>query len=151
MRKKIIDLVRDKEAAIEADPRLREPFARLAADAMNRGRSSLAWRNFMLQFVEKDPTNPQEPLDPAQLERLLAMDGTLGDPAMDRRRAYLLSNRMCGGGSTGFTGGIVPPLDFGVDTIDEAIVGGDSPTWGVITNNEPNPAPVPNPEGGSSN
>jgi hypothetical protein len=122
MAKKIIELVREKMASMNQNPDEREPNAALAAEALMRGRLSLKWREYMMQFVEKDPNNPNEPLNPDQLARLLAADNTLGDPLMDRRRAYILSNGICGGGSTGApTGGL--PFDFTVESIDNGIGG----------------------------
>ena len=103
--------------------------AALAAQAIKGGRMSSAWREYMMQFVERDPENPKDPLNPAHLARLLAADDTYGDPVMDRKRAYLLGNAVCGGGSTGE--GIVNvneldlnhPLHFAftVGTIDEGL------------------------------
>lgn len=109
--RKIIELVQDKMAAIAKNPEEAEYNARLATRAIMEGRSSDAWREYMLQFVE------QEPLNADQLARLLAEDDTLLDEAMNRRRAYLLGNAICGGGSPGNTG----RLDFGVEGIDNGL------------------------------
>jgi hypothetical protein len=48
----------------------------------------------MMQFVPQDPLGT--PVDKRQLDRLMATDGTEGNPDMDRHRAYLLSNGPCG-------------------------------------------------------
>ena len=122
-KKKIIDLVREKKAIMDGDLGEREKNAQLAAAALMGGRLSLKWREYMMQFVEKDPQNPNEPLNPNQLARLLAADGTFGELMADRRRAYIISNGMCGGGSPGDNGvnrGL--DFDFGVETIDDGIV-----------------------------
>lgn len=120
MPKRIIDLVREKEAQIQNNEVSAEDFAMSASAALNKGRESLEWRNFMSQFVDKDQNGT---LNTAQLERLLATDETLGDVDLDRKRAYVMSNRMCGGGSPGATGQGVPalPLDFQVDSIDRGL------------------------------
>jgi hypothetical protein len=127
MTKKIIDLVIEKRDRIEANAEEAEENARLAVMAVMKGRLSLAWREYMLQFVEKDPEDPNEPLNPDHLARLLGADNTLGNADMDRRRAYMLGNAICGGGSTGGMTGQLPedsPLrfNFGVNTIDEGIL-----------------------------
>lgn len=83
--------------------------AALAVAAINGGIRSAAWRAYMMQFVEQNP--PGQPVDPAQLERLLGTDGTMGVPDLDRQRAYLVSNAVCGP-STEFTNTIGV---FGID------------------------------------
>lgn len=117
--KKIIDLVNEKMQAIAKDPDAAETNARLAVRAIMEGRFSPEWREYMLQFVEKDPANADAPLNPAHLARLLAVDDTIADEDMNRRRAYLLGNAVCGGGSPGATG--TGRLDNGVDTIDNGL------------------------------
>ena len=143
MPKRIIELVREKEEQIKDDFEALEAFGQLAASALNQGRGSQEWKAFMTQFVDKDEAGN---FNPGQLQRLLATDGTIGNEIFDRKRAYLLSNRMCGGLSPGATGTGVPaiPLDFQVDSIDEALdldclVNGQP-------NSEPAPEPTPNPE-----
>lgn len=117
MPKTILDLVREKQEHLaEAKPGNpifdeAEEMAKLAARAITEGRFSLAWREYMLQFVDQDPFNPK------QLARLLAEDGTVSDEKMNRRRAYLLGNAICGGPSPG-NGGM---LAFGVNGIDEGL------------------------------
>jgi len=90
-----------------------EALAALATRAIIEGRFSLAWRQYMSQFVyQADAT-----ISAKQLSRLLADDGTITDDAMNRRRAYLLGNAICGGPSPD-QGAM---LDFGVDGIDNNI------------------------------
>ena len=110
MPKTILQLVTERDAVLAASEEEAERNGKLAARAIIEGRYSLAWREYMLQFVDKSPLNTQ------QLARLLATDDTLGDPEMDRRRAYLLGNAVCGGGSTGET-----TLLMGVETIDDGL------------------------------
>jgi len=104
--------------------------AALAVAAINGGIRSAAWRAYMMQFVEQNP--PGQPVDPAQLERLLGSDGTMGVPDLDRQRAYLVSNAVCGP-STEFTDTV------GVFGIDETLpnpgptkdLSADVATWGT--------------------
>ena len=111
--------VKDPDAYEES-----EINAALAAKAMMEGRLSPSWREYMMQFVDKEPDRGQ-PFNAKQLARLLATDGTLGDPQMDRRRAYLLGNAVCGGGSTGEGPPPEPDtplhLNFTVNTIDDGL------------------------------
>jgi hypothetical protein len=81
----------------------------LAMAAMRDGIRSDAWQQYMTQFVEQNP--PGKPVDPDQLARLTAKDGTLGDQVLDRQRAYLVANSICGPST-------VDTMDFGVETID---------------------------------
>jgi hypothetical protein len=123
-RKKIIDLVTERKDAINKDPEEAEENARLAIDAVTGGRSSDAWRTYMLQFVERDPNAPDQPLNPAHLARLLGQDDTADNYDMNRRRAYLLGNAICGGLSpTEIVPTVQNPrgLNFTVETIDEGL------------------------------
>lgn len=72
-----------------------EDLSKLATRAIIEGRFSLAWRQYMLKFVDQG-----DPISGKQLARLLADDDTVGDEDMNRRRAYLLGNAICGGPST---------------------------------------------------
>ena len=66
----------------------------------------------MTQFArDEDGT-----LDKAKLARLMGSDGTLGDPVMDRKRAYLVANSICGDTTYTF-------LDYGCASIDDGING----------------------------
>jgi len=115
MAKRIIEMVRAKKATMKKTSSEATQNAVLASAAIHGGVRSPAWRNYMMQFVEQNPRGT--PADPRQLDRLLATDGTLGDPVMDLRRAYLVGNAPCGTTTTdNFT--------IGVNTIDLDLSGG---------------------------
>jgi hypothetical protein len=109
---KIIEKVIAKRDAMMQDASLCGQNATLAIAALNGGIQSDAWRSYMMQFVEQDP--PGTPVEPAQLQRLLATDGTLGDPTLDMRRAYLVGNAICGAGTP-------DDFDYGVNSIDQTL------------------------------
>jgi hypothetical protein len=109
MPKKIIDVVRERIAVLKGSPVLATQNMAMAITAMREGIRSDAWLQYMTQFVEQNP--PGNPVDPAQLARLTAKDGTLGDPIFDRQRAYLVANSICGPST-------VETTDLGVDSID---------------------------------
>lgn len=118
MARKIIENVRAKEVEIKADPDEAEANAQRAIVAILGGRNSAAYRTYMLQFVEKDAAgNPTEPLGAAQLARLLSDDEPIPGQDMKRRRAYMLANAVCGGGSP-TNGG---RFDFEVETVDTGL------------------------------
>ena len=119
MAKKIIEMVRAKRDSLKGNHGAAEAFAGLAVAAVNGGIQSGAWETYMLQFVETDPDDPTKPLDPAQLQRLLATDNTSGDATLNRKRAYIVANGMCGAGSPD-----TENLAFSVDTIDDGLAGG---------------------------
>lgn len=118
MAKKILEMVIEKRDRMQENPEEAEQNAAMAIEAINGGVRSTAWRDYMLQFVEKDDEGT--PLDPLQLERLLATDGTLGYAEMDRHRAYIVGNAICGAASPGGGGN----LAFGVESIDENLPAG---------------------------
>jgi len=100
----IIAKVKEIKDQLLRDPIKGEANARMAIAAIHAGIHSAAWETYMTQFAE----------NPDQLRRLKATDGTLGDPTLDRRRAYLVANGVCGTPTTdGF--------DFEVNTIDEGL------------------------------
>ena len=109
MPKTIIEAVRDRQLELKKDPVLATQNMALAMAAMRDGIRSDAWLHYMSQFVEQNP--PGKPVDPDQLARLTAKDGTLGDQVLDRQRAYLVANSICGPSTVG-------TLDFGVESID---------------------------------
>jgi hypothetical protein len=124
MAKKIIDLVQEKIAAMKEDlndsdevklakAEAADALSRQAVEAINDGIKSRSWETYMRQFADKDANGS---LNPAQLARLLADDGTLGDVVLDRRRAYLVGNAVCGSGSpnTGNLGNNVSGIDDGL-------------------------------------
>jgi len=109
MAKSIIEMALAKVDKVKNDSGEAGQNATLAIAAVNGGIRSAAWRSYMMQFIEQNP--PGQPVDPAQLERLLGTDGTLGLPDIDRSRAYLVSNAICASGTEFTTGNGV----FGID------------------------------------
>src|SRR4030095_3109568 len=93
MPKKIIELVEERRAKLATSSSEAERTGLLAVAAINGGIRSLGWRNYMLPFGEITP------VEPGQLERLLATDGSLGEADLDMRRAYLVANGVCGAAS----------------------------------------------------
>lgn len=112
---RIIDIVltrRDVIAGNTAEAEITGTLAVKALRAGNRntdGSTTTAWRDYMMHFPG---------LSAAQLSRLLAEDGTFNDTNLDRKRAYLIANAVCGPNSpnTGM-------LAFGVNTIDQDVPG----------------------------
>jgi len=109
MPKTIIEAVRERQKELKKNPVLATQNMALAMSAMRDGIRSDAWQQYMTQFVEQNP--PGKPVDPDQLARLTAKDGTLGDHVLDRQRAYLVANAICGPST-------VDTIDFSVETID---------------------------------
>lgn len=99
MPKRIIDKVREKRDEIEADGIQAEANAKLAIAALLAGIGSPEWSTYMSQFVE----DPESSLGVQQLGRLLAPANELDDD-LNRRRAYMVSNAICGAASTGTMG-----------------------------------------------
>ena len=85
---KIIDNVLNRRNQILSDPTEATRNADRAIAAVIGGVNSVAWRTYMQQYV--DPGNTD------QLMRLTATDGSAGDVNLDRRRAYLVGNAVCG-------------------------------------------------------
>ena len=75
--------------------------------AVTGGLGSAAWEKYMRQFVSND--------DPEQLSRLLATDDTAKDSEMIERRAYLVSNGVCGEGTRDRFDDDVKSLDAGLE------------------------------------
>jgi hypothetical protein len=115
---RIIDYVWVKRGQIERDPIEAEANARRAVAAFANGRGSDQHKEYMLQFVEKDANNnPTDPRGAAQLARLMANDEPVPGVEMNRKRAYMIANAVCGGGSPGNGG----RFDFTVDTVDDGL------------------------------
>lgn len=114
MAKKIIEKVADRKAELEDDFTAGQNSA-MAVAAINGGIRSAAWKAYMMQFVDQDP--PGTPINQAQLGRLMATDGTLGDPDLDRRRAYLVGDAVCGIDTTMTFGKFVPTIDDGIPDV----------------------------------
>lgn len=109
---KIIDLVRKKKAEIEANPDVATKNSLLAIAGITGGITSDAWQKYMEQFVDKGSD-----LEPKQIARLLAKDKTADDPELRMKRAYMLSNAVCGPESPMTTG----EFDYDVETIDHTL------------------------------
>jgi len=115
---KIIELVIDRKNKILNDPdQVNKPEATrtglLAIAAIHAGAGTPEWAAYMAQFGEITP------LVPDQVKRLNAADGTRGNSVLDKKRAYLVSNGVCGIQSPDNTLG----LDGKVDTIDDGLGG----------------------------
>ncbi len=100
----IFEKVLEKKKEIKADPVKARDNRDLAIPAIHAGARSMAWEKYMRQFADT----------PKQLERLMATDGTLGDVDMDERRAYLVSNAVCGSRT-------VDLFELTVATIDDGL------------------------------
>jgi hypothetical protein len=109
---RIIDIVFEKRKELIENRDTAVTNSLLAIAAIHGGVRSRAWRAYMLQFVRQGPLGT--PADPRQLARLLATDGTDGNPSLDRHRAYMVANATCGPGT---------PYDFHmeVNTVDNGI------------------------------
>src|SRR4029434_9801946 len=94
MQKTFFELADEKRARITKDKSEAGQNVQLAVAAIIGGIKSPAWRAYMMQFI--DQNIPGVPVEPAQLERLLATDGTMGDVVLDRRRAYMVANAVLG-------------------------------------------------------
>jgi hypothetical protein len=112
---RIIDIVRARRNAIESNTTEAERTGVLAVAALHAGIHTEAgtptqeWRDYMEHFPGLDAT---------QLSRLLATDGTLNDTNLARKRAYLVSNAVCGANSPN-TGALADR----VNTIDDRLPG----------------------------
>lgn len=103
---KIIDRVIAKRILITTNPGAAQANQDLAVAAVIGGIRSTAWERYMRQFADDPAVNP------AQLSRLLATDGTEDDPELNKKRAYMVGDGVCGGG-TGFRfGQEVPTIDI---------------------------------------
>lgn len=112
----ILERVNARRDLIKADPKEAARTGTLAIAAIHAGVGTPAWEAYMAQFGEITP------LDPEQIKRLNATDGSLGTPELDKRRAYLVSNGVCGIASP-LTGG----LPDKVDSIDNGVGGAVCP------------------------
>ena len=117
---RIIEMVLEKRHRMKKNPEEAVRNSALAIAAIHGGVRSHAWRAYMMQFVKQEPRG--KPLDDRQLARLLATDGTDGDPELDRHRAYLVGNGPCGPTTPDF-------IHVTVNTIDDGIGGGLLPCF----------------------
>jgi hypothetical protein len=102
---RIIDIVRAKKAAIAGNHPAAEDIGGLAVAAILNGINTPQWRAYMQSFPG---------LSAQQLQRLNGEDGTLGDKTLDKKRAYMAANAMCGMQSPD-----TQNLDFRVNSIDQ--------------------------------
>jgi hypothetical protein len=108
----ILDNVQRKKEEFADNPVMVGQNIALAIAAMRDGIKSPAWEFYMTQFARDE----NGILDKDQLARLMATDGTLGDPVLDRKRGYMIANAMCGMST-------VNNFDLGVATVDNRIRG----------------------------
>jgi len=106
----ILQMVNARQEEFKKNPTRAAQSMSLAIAAVKEGMKSKAWEYFMSQFIDK--SNPDLSID--QLARLKATDDTEGDPVMDRHRAYLVANSMCGPST-------VDTLTIGLESIDDGI------------------------------
>ena len=106
----ILQMVNARQEEFRKDPTRAAQSMSLAIAAVKEGIKSKAWEYYMSQFIDK--SNPDLSID--QLARLKATDDTEGDPVMDRHRAYLVANSMCGPST-------VDTLTIGLESIDDGI------------------------------
>ena len=106
----ILQMVNARQEEFKKDPTRATQSMALAIAAVKEGIKSKAWEYYMSQFIDK--SNPDLSVD--QLARLKATDDTEGDPVMDRHRAYLVANSMCGPST-------VDTLTIGLESIDDGI------------------------------
>src|SRR5215213_3191332 len=83
----IIERAEKKTLDIAADPSEGERNADRAVKAIIGGINSPDWKTYMLSYADNNTP---------ELDRLMATDGTLGDPDLDTKRAYLVGNAVCG-------------------------------------------------------
>ena len=108
----IIENVRRKQDELRANGVLAGQNGQMAIDAIRDGVKSSAWEFYMAQFAR----DANGVLNEDQLARLTGQDKTLGDPILDRQRAYLIGNAFCTMSSTG-------DFDFGIESIDNTVTG----------------------------
>jgi len=106
---RIVDIVRARRDAINGNHPEADKTGKLAVAAILAGIGTPEWRAYMEHF---------DGLDANQLSRLLAEDGTSGDPTKDKKRTYMVANAMCGIQSPD-----TQNLDFRVNTIDDGLPG----------------------------
>ena len=108
---RIIDIVRTRRNVIEGNNAEADITGQLAVAALSAGIQSQQWRTYMEHFPG---------LSPAQLNRLLGTDGTLEEPTLKKKRAYLVGNGTCGTQSpqTVTLAARVNSIDAGLDDCD---------------------------------
>jgi hypothetical protein len=83
----IMEMVGKKMLDIEKDGTEGTRNSDRAVAAITGGINSTAWEVYMQEYAAQGSP---------QLDRLLATDGTLGIADLDKKRAYLLGNAVCG-------------------------------------------------------
>jgi len=106
----ILENVKRKVEEMKKNPILAGQNLGLAMAAMRDGINSRAWEFYMTQFARDE----NGALDKEQLARLMGTDNTLGDPVLDRKRCYLISNAICGMSTITTTGVGVASVEHGV-------------------------------------
>ena len=104
---RIIDIVRARRDAIQGNKPEATITGNLGTAAILAGIHTDAWRAYMAHFPG---------LNDAQLARLNADDGTGGDETLDKKRAYVVANGMCGPNSPD-----TQNLPFRVNSIDAGL------------------------------
>lgn len=84
---RIIDIVRERRNVIEGNNAEADRTGQLAVAALSAGIRTPEWQAYMEHFPG---------LTPAQLNRLLGEDGTLDNPDLKKKRAYMVANAVCG-------------------------------------------------------
>src|SRR5437868_8455325 len=95
-KKSIMDKLKDVEKKSQQDAGFATTFSDLAVAAIIGGVTSQAWKDYMEKIVG--------PHAPKQLARLTLQDSASGDPYVRRSAIYIVSNSVCGPGTTNPTG-----------------------------------------------
>ena len=108
---RIIDIVRTRRNVIEGNIGEADNTGQLAVAALSAGIGTPQWQAYMNHFPG---------LSPIQLQRLNGTDGTLEDPTLKKKRAYLVGNGTCGTQSpqTVTLAARVNSIDAGLDVCD---------------------------------
>ena len=112
MAKKIIDLVLEKKQKMKDSVDEAKANQVRSQAAIIGGLESVAWRNYMLHFVDPEGSDEEQE---KQIMRLTATDGTEANDGLSRARAYLVANGMCGEGTRDL-------FESNVDGIDNGLV-----------------------------
>jgi hypothetical protein len=111
---RIIDIVRERRNVIEGNTDQAQRTGELALAALQAGignpgagAPTQAWQDYMNHFPD---------LTGDQLKRLLATDGTHLNTDLNRKRAYLVANAVCGPNSPN-----TQMLALRVNTIDDGL------------------------------
>jgi len=100
--KKILQKLDEVAQQAGANPAFARMLSGMAIDAILSGVSSPQWTAYMQVIVGAD--------SPKQLARLTFKDSHHDDPWLKRSNVYIVSNAVCGTGTTTHTGDRVDPL-----------------------------------------